>query len=197
MFFLVTCILTEIWQYIKPLRSTDLLARCTAGRLHFSSKRSRPAPCREERMCREKVWKMCADRRNCFYQVRYEHSDHVRRTQLRSVSAVCVRAAKIAHLLSPSSFPKSNPLCWASIWIPVRICIRPVHQKGHPEGGALFGADGPASIRSAAGRFRRRRRAKSAVQSPKGIRVRPAPELLFGGCALPKPPSPTGTLDAR
>ena len=29
------------------------------------------------RMCWEKVWKMCADRRNCFYQVRYEHSDHI------------------------------------------------------------------------------------------------------------------------
>ena len=34
------------------------------------------------------------------------HRHHVRRTQLRSVSAVCVRAAKTAHPLRPTSFPK-------------------------------------------------------------------------------------------
>ncbi len=34
------------------------------------------------------------------------HRHHVRRTQLRSVSAVCLRAAKTAHPLRPSSIPK-------------------------------------------------------------------------------------------
>ena len=62
-------------------------------------------------------------------EVESHHRHHVRRTQLRSVSAVCVRAAKTAHPLSPSSFSKSNPLRRASIWIPVRIQIRPAFQK--------------------------------------------------------------------
>ena len=61
-------------------------------------------------------------------QVESHHRHHVRRTQLHSVSAVCVRAAKTAHPLSPSSFPKSNPLRWASIWISVRIWIRPARR---------------------------------------------------------------------
>ena len=54
-------------------------------------------------------------------QVESHHRHHVRRTQLRSVSAVCARAAKTSHPLRPSSFPISYPLRWASIWIPVRI----------------------------------------------------------------------------
>ena len=61
-------------------------------------------------------------------QVESHHRHHVRRTQQRSVSAVCVRAAKTAHLLRPSSFTESNPLRWASIRIPVRIWIAPMHQ---------------------------------------------------------------------
>ena len=40
------------------------------------------------------------------YGFKSRQRHHVRRTQLRSVSAVCVRAAKTAHPLSPSSFPK-------------------------------------------------------------------------------------------
>ena len=54
--------------------------------------------------------------RTCGFDPRHRH--HVRRTQLRSVSAVCVRAAKTAHPLSPSSFPKSDPLRRAPIWNP-------------------------------------------------------------------------------
>ena len=38
------------------------------------------------------------------YGFKSRQRHHVRRTQLRSVSAVCVRAAKTAHPLSPSSF---------------------------------------------------------------------------------------------
>ncbi len=41
-------------------------------------------------------------------QVESHHRHHVRRTQLHSVSAVCVRAAKTAYPLSPSSFPKRS-----------------------------------------------------------------------------------------
>ena len=45
---------------------------------------------------------------------------HVRRTQLRSVSAPRARAAKAACPLSSSSFPESGPLRRVSIRIPVR-----------------------------------------------------------------------------
>ena len=45
---------------------------------------------------------------------------HVRRTQLRSVSAPRARAAKTACPLSSSSFPESGPLRRVSIRIPVR-----------------------------------------------------------------------------
>ena len=38
--------------------------------------------------------------------VRYEHSDHVRRSLLHSVSPVSVRAGKAPYPQSPSSFPK-------------------------------------------------------------------------------------------
>lgn len=61
----------------------------------------------------------------------FESGQHVRRTQLRSVSAVCVRAAKTAHPLSPSSFPKREsheglPLRYFG----VQIRITPAHQGG-------------------------------------------------------------------
>ncbi len=42
---------------------------------------------------------------------------HVGRNRLHSVSAVSVRAAKTAYPPRPSSFSKSNPLRWVSIWI--------------------------------------------------------------------------------
>ena len=59
----------------------------------------------------------------------YPH--HVRRTQLRSVSAVCVRAAKTSHTLSPSSFPNRSSLGVAPIrYLRVRIWIAPMHHVG-------------------------------------------------------------------
>ena len=57
---------------------------------------------------------------------------HVRRTQLRSVSAVCVSAAKTAHPPSLSSFPKRESHGGLPFrYLRVRIWIAPVH-RGNP-----------------------------------------------------------------
>ena len=59
----------------------------------------------------------------------FRPAHHVRRTQLRSVSAVCERAAKTAQPLRPSSFPKRSSHGGAPfrLWGTVRIWIAPVH----------------------------------------------------------------------
>ena len=51
------------------------------------------------------------------YQVRYEHSDHVRRSFLHSASPVCVRAGKAPYPKAPSSFPNRRPSRGPPVWL--------------------------------------------------------------------------------
>ena len=61
----------------------------------------------------------------------FESGQHVRRTQLCSVSAVSVRAAKTAHPLSPSSFPKRESHGGLPFrYFGVQIRITPAQQGG-------------------------------------------------------------------
>ena len=77
----------------------------------------------------QKVFETCT---YCKYRMGYDYIilHHVRRTQLHSVSAVCVSTAKTAHPLRPSSFPKreSRGGLPFRLWRVVRIA--PVRRVG-------------------------------------------------------------------